>query len=157
MSFDTFFIDPYGDVMPCNGTKDKEVMGNLNRQTWDELWNSPEADAVRRKVRCCTRNCWMIGSASPAIRKYLPRPAWWVFKHKLRALLGLKPYSMYELPAVRALRDGKVTSAELDALSTCEHADAVAVNGLSDASQARLANTSGEAIVAADPDARDVP
>ena len=46
MSFDTFFIDPYGDVMPCNGTKDKEVMGNLNRQTWDELWNSPEAEAV---------------------------------------------------------------------------------------------------------------
>ena len=39
MSFDTFFIDPYGDVMPCNGTKDKEVMGNLNEQTWDELWN----------------------------------------------------------------------------------------------------------------------
>ena len=37
MSFDTFFIDPYGDVMPCNGTKDKEVMGNLNRQTWDVL------------------------------------------------------------------------------------------------------------------------
>ena len=26
MSFDTFFIDPYGDVMPCNGTKDKEVI-----------------------------------------------------------------------------------------------------------------------------------
>ena len=26
MSFDTFFIDPYGDVMPCNGTKEKEVM-----------------------------------------------------------------------------------------------------------------------------------
>ncbi len=34
MSFDTFFIDPYGDVMPCNGTKDKEVMGNLNNQTF---------------------------------------------------------------------------------------------------------------------------
>ncbi|MFQ6929857.1 MAG: SPASM domain-containing protein [Eubacterium sp.] len=24
MSFDTFFIDPYGDVMPCNGTKIKK-------------------------------------------------------------------------------------------------------------------------------------
>ena len=24
MAFDTFFIDPYGDVMPCNGTKNKE-------------------------------------------------------------------------------------------------------------------------------------
>jgi sulfatase maturation enzyme AslB (radical SAM superfamily) len=65
MSFDTFFIDPYGDVMPCNGTKDKEVMGNLNSQTWDELWNSPEAEKVRNKVRCCDRDCWMIGSVSP--------------------------------------------------------------------------------------------
>ena len=50
MSFDTFFIDPYGDVMPCNGTKDKEVMGNLNDQSWDELWNSVEAENVRKKV-----------------------------------------------------------------------------------------------------------
>lgn len=72
----------------------------------------------------------MIASATPAIRNGLPRPAWWVFKHKLRALLGLKPYSMYALPAVRALRDGKVTAAELDALSTCERAGASAQNGL---------------------------
>ena len=35
--------------MPCNGTKDKEVMGNLNVQTWNELWNSPEAESVRKK------------------------------------------------------------------------------------------------------------
>ena len=49
--FDTFFIDPYGDVMPCNGTKDKEVMGNLNTQTWDELWNSLEAEMVRKGAR----------------------------------------------------------------------------------------------------------
>ena len=53
MSFDTFFIDPYGDVMPCNGTKDKEVMGNLNTQSWDELWHSEQAERVRKKVRCC--------------------------------------------------------------------------------------------------------
>ena len=77
MSFDTFFIDPYGDVMPCNGTKDKEVMGNLNNQTWDELWNSPEAEKVRAKVRCCDRDCWMIGSVSPAMHKYIWKPATW--------------------------------------------------------------------------------
>ena len=57
--------------MPCNGTKDKEVMGNLNNQTWDELWNSPEAEKVRAKVRCCDRDCWMIGSVSPAMHKYM--------------------------------------------------------------------------------------
>ena len=32
MSFDTFFIDPYGDVMPCNGTKDKEVIHYLQHR-----------------------------------------------------------------------------------------------------------------------------
>jgi len=82
MSFDSFFIDAYGDVMPCNGTKDKEVMGNLNTQSWEELWSSPEADAVRAKVRHCDRACWMIGSVSPAMHKYIWVPAWWVVKHK---------------------------------------------------------------------------
>ena len=82
MSFDTFFIDPYGDVMPCNGTHEKELMGNLNTQTWDELWNSEKARAVRAMVRHCDRNCWMIGSAAPAMRKYIWRPAFWVLWHK---------------------------------------------------------------------------
>lgn len=120
MSFDTFFIDPYGDVMPCNGTRDKEVMGNLNTQTWDELWNGPQADAVRKKVRCCDRNCWMIGSVSPAMRKYIWIPAWWVFRHKLKALFMKKPYSMYENQICRDYRDGKVTKEELDRCSTCD-------------------------------------
>ena len=33
------------------------TMGNLNNQTWDELWSSPEAEKVRAKVRCCDRDC----------------------------------------------------------------------------------------------------
>jgi len=120
MSFDTFFIDPYGDVMPCNGTKEKEVMGNLNHQTWEELWNSPAAEAVRGKVRCCDRNCWMIGSVSPAMHKYIWVPGIWVAWHKCKALFLKKPYSMYENKIVRDFRDGKVTKKELDACSTCE-------------------------------------
>ena len=120
MSFDTFFIDPYGDVMPCNGTKEKEIMGNLNTQTWDELWNSPEAEEVRKKVRCCNRNCWMIGSVSPAMHKYIWKPAFWVIKHKFLYFWKKKKYSMYENKIVRDLRDGKVTKEELDACSTCE-------------------------------------
>ena len=125
MSFDTFFIDPYGDVMPCNGTKDKEVMGNLKEQTWDELWNSREAEEVRRKVRCCDRNCWMIGSVSPAMHKYIWRPAWWVLRHKVKSLFMSKPYSMYENKIVRDFRDGKVSKEELDRCSTCEMNSAI--------------------------------
>lgn len=149
MSFDTFFIDPYGGVMPCNGTKDKEVMGNLNEQNWDELWNSEQADRVREKVRHCDRNCWMIGSVSPAMHKYIWVPAAWVIKHKFLHFFKEKKYSMYELPAVRDYRDGKITKEELDRLSTCDM-NAVINNGLSEASKNELKNKTGEEIVDAD-------
>lgn len=146
MSFDTFFIDPYGDVMPCNGTKDKEVMGNLNNQTWDELWNSKQADEVRKKVRCCDRNCWMIGSVSPAMHKYIWKPTLWVIKHKFLRFFKKKKYSMYELKIVRDYRDGKVSKEDLDKLSTCDM-HCMVNNGLSDASNEQLRTMSGEDIV----------
>lgn len=149
MSFDTFFIDPYGDVMPCNGTKNKEVMGNLNTQTWDELWSSPEAEKVRKKVRYCDRNCWMIGSVSPAMHKYIWIPAWWVLCHKVKALFSKHPYSMYENKICRDYRDGKITKEQLDKCSTCDMR-AVINDGLSEASKEQLKERTGEEIVDAD-------
>lgn len=148
MAFDTFFIDPYGDVMPCNGTKCKNVMGNLNEQSWEELWNSEKAENVRNAVRHCSRNCWMIGSVSPAMHKYIWIPAWWVIRHKLK-FWTKKKYSMYELPIVRQYRDGKVSKEDLDKLSTCD-VNATIDNGLSDASKEQLKHKSGEEIVDAD-------
>ncbi len=146
MAFDTFFIDPYGDVMPCNGTKDKEVMGNLNEETWDELWNSEQAEKVRNKVRHCSRNCWMIGSVSPAMHKYIWKPTWWVIRHKFLRFWKKEKYSMFENKIVRDYRDGKVTKEELDKCSTCDM-NCVANNGLSEASMKQLKNRTGEEIV----------
>ena len=151
MSVDTFFIDPYGDVMPCNGTKDKEVMGNLKNQSWDELWNGDQANAVRQRVSCgnCGRECWMIGSVSPAMKKYIWVPAWWVIKHKIFRFFKKKKYSMYENKIVCDLRNGIVTKEELDALSTCD-LNATINDGLSIASREQLKNKTGEEIVKAD-------
>lgn len=149
MAFDTFFIDPYGDVMPCNGTKEKLVMGNLNDQSWDQLWNSEQAENVRKAVRNCDRNCWMIGSVSPAMHKYIATPAMWVIKHKFLRFFKDKKYSMYELPIVRDYEEGKVTKEQLDALSTCDM-NAVVNDGLSDTSREQLKNKTGEEIVDAD-------
>ena len=146
MAFDTFFIDPYGDVMPCNGTKDKEVMGNLNNQTWDELWNSEQASQVRNKVRHCDRNCWMIGSASPAIRKHIIKVSWWIVRHKFFRFFKKKKYSMFENKIVKDFRDGNVTKEQLDKLSTCD-LNAIINNGLSEASKEQLKNKTGEEIV----------
>ena len=149
MAFDTFFIDPYGDVMPCNGTKEKEVMGNLNEQTWDELWNSEQAEKVRNKVRHCDRQCWMIGSVSPAMHKYIWVPAWWVIRHKFFRFFKKKKYSMYENKIVRDFRDGKVTKEELDKCSTCDMSCPVN-DGLSEKSKEQLKSMTGEEIVQKD-------
>ena len=146
MAFDTFFIDPYGDVMPCIGTKQKEVMGNLNDSSWDELWNSEQAKKVRTKVRCCDRQCWMIGSVSPAMKKYIWVPALWVIKHKFLRFFKKEKYSMFENKIVRDYRDGKVTKEQLDACSTCDMHCKIN-DGLSDASKEALKGTTGEEIV----------
>lgn len=147
MSFDTFFIDPYGDVMPCNGTKNKEVMGNLNEaESWEELWNSEQANKIRNVVRHCDRNCWMIGSVSPAMHKYIEKPLWWVIKHKFFRFFKKKKYSMFELKIVQDYKDGKIRKEQLDALSTCER-DAIANDGLSIKSKEQLKDKTGEEIV----------
>ena len=101
MSRDAFFIDPFCDVIPCNGMAQKAVMGNLKEAPdWDTLWNSKQAKAVRAQTRNCPRNCWMIGSVSPAMHKYIWVPGWWVFKHKFLkgGKYSLKENSFIPLP-----------------------------------------------------------
>ena len=89
---ENFFIDPYGNVLPCNGMEPScwyETMGNLHDvATFDEIWNSYRAKAVRDKVAHCPKSCWMIGSVSPVMKKYITHVAPWVIKNKLRVMAG---------------------------------------------------------------------
>jgi len=72
--------------MPCNGSDEPMIMGNLNEKTFDEIWSSQRADDVREQVKNCSKECWMIGSASPAMKKRVWVPAKWVVKNKLRLI-----------------------------------------------------------------------
>lgn len=85
---DFFFVDPFGDVLPCNGMEVEKSMGNLREATFDEIWSSARADAIRREVAGCQRACWMVGSAAPAMRRHLVTTMRWVLRNKLRVLLG---------------------------------------------------------------------
>jgi MoaA/NifB/PqqE/SkfB family radical SAM enzyme len=91
MGTDIFFVDPFGRVMPCNGMD--APMGSLKDRTFDEIWTSDEAKAVRERVCSCDANCWMIGSVSPAMKKHIRLPAQWVLRAKLTG----------SLPPVKAL------------------------------------------------------
>lgn len=83
-----FFLDPYGDVLPCNGMTEKQPMGNLRTQSWEDIWNSQRAQDVRGMVRACKKHCWMMGSAAPAILQRPAGPLLWVLKNKMRLALG---------------------------------------------------------------------
>ena len=89
---ENFFVDPWGEILPCNGMEAKywrESMGNLHEVTrFEELWNSPRAAEVREKVANCPKCCWMIGSASPVIRKYARALVPWVVTNKLKVAMG---------------------------------------------------------------------
>ena len=89
------FLDPYGEIYPCNGMEEnkwKLSMGNIRSgKSFEEIWNSPEAEEVRRNVAECQKNCWMVGTVSPVMKKKIIHPAAWVADNKFRSLVGLKP------------------------------------------------------------------
>ncbi len=81
MATDSFFIDPHGDVRPCN------VMdfpfGNIKEKAFQEIWRSPEASEARRRVNDCRENCWMIGSVGHLMRRHPLTPLAWIARNKL--------------------------------------------------------------------------
>jgi len=87
MGRDVFFVDPFGDVRACNVLD--EVMGNLKDTPFQEIWSSNRAAEVRRMAAGCGSDCWMTGSAVPAMKRELAKPAMWVLRNKARVMCGL--------------------------------------------------------------------
>lgn len=85
---ENFFVLPNGDVVPCNGSEEPWIMGNLSKQDWDEIWNGQNAKQIRQSVGQCQRQCWMIGTAAPVMKKYIKVPLIWVIKNKLKNMMG---------------------------------------------------------------------
>lgn len=84
---ENFFLDPYGEIKPCNGMEEGiwlESMGNLKEKSFQEIWNSQKAKEIRAKVKTCPKNCWMIGSVAPVMKKYLHRPVLWILRNILK-------------------------------------------------------------------------
>lgn len=80
---DMFFVDPFGKILPCNGLDKEMPMGDLTKQTFDEIWCSEQAQQVRKAVKNCSKQCWMIGSVAPAMKKDILTPLKWIVRQKL--------------------------------------------------------------------------
>lgn len=89
---ENFFVDPWGNVLPCNGMEDQkwfESMGNLHDvDEFTSLWTSDQAQRVRNAVATCPKHCWMVGTVAPVMKKHLGHVAAWVLKSKVNAILG---------------------------------------------------------------------
>lgn len=77
---DFFFLDPGGDVFPCNiqGVK----MGNIRDGTFDDLKRRSRHE-VRGAVERCAEQCWMVCTVSPPMRRRPLRPLAWIAGAKL--------------------------------------------------------------------------
>ncbi len=80
MGSDIFLCDPYGEIYPCNVIP--ESMGNIKDSSFEKIWTSPRADEVRKMARNCGKNCWMIGSVSPEIKKDKWSVIRWILRNK---------------------------------------------------------------------------
>ena len=81
---ETFFLDPWGKVLACNGSPEPLVMGDLAAQSFDEIWHNKQAREIRKIVSECKQHCWMTGTAVPAMRRRPIEPVKWVLANKLR-------------------------------------------------------------------------
>lgn len=77
---ETVFITPTGNVYPCMILPYR--FGNLREQGWEELWCSPKAEEIRKKVKHCNK-CWQRCYLYPYPR-YLFRVGWSFLKFKLK-------------------------------------------------------------------------
>jgi radical SAM protein with 4Fe4S-binding SPASM domain len=89
-----FFVDPHGEVLPCNGMERSvwyESLGNLHEDEFEAIWTSDRAEEIRQKVRHCPKNCWMIGTVSPRLRANPLLAGRWIARAQLQRILGRQP------------------------------------------------------------------
>jgi Fe-coproporphyrin III synthase len=88
---DLFFVDPAGNILPCNGSEEQWIMGNLNEASFREIWASDKAAEARKRVDACQRQCAYIQTARVDMRKNPLRPILWILQSKLRLMAGKEP------------------------------------------------------------------
>ena len=59
-------------------------MGDLRDRSFEDVWESKEADKVRHEIDGCEK-CWMICTARTALKKNLPKALTWIAKEKIKS------------------------------------------------------------------------
>lgn len=77
-----FFLDPSGDVFPCNILNLK--MGNITQVAgWDDLVTRDDEIQTSRKVSDCRLDCWMVCNTRSLMISHPVRIGGWILKNKI--------------------------------------------------------------------------
>ncbi|MDE6049516.1 MAG: radical SAM protein [Paramuribaculum sp.] len=85
---DFFFIDPSGNVSPCNGSSNEWIVGNINTQTIENMKESEAWKDAEQKVASCQRNCAFIVTERHDMVRKPWIPVFWILKNKWRIMRG---------------------------------------------------------------------
>lgn len=85
---DFFFIDPWGNVTPCNGSSEEWKLGNIKDDTLENILSSDKAREAMEKVRNCKRNCTFIVTERHDMVRRPWVPIMWILKNKWRIHKG---------------------------------------------------------------------
>ena len=81
-ALDFFYLAPEGVVYPCLTVP--SPMGDLKGRSFEEVWESEQADRVREEVDGCEK-CWMICTARTELRKNMPKALGWIAREKIKS------------------------------------------------------------------------
>jgi MoaA/NifB/PqqE/SkfB family radical SAM enzyme len=85
---DFFFIDPAGNVAPCNGSEEEWVIGNIKDNSFDEIMQSDKAKGMSVRVKSCKRNCTFIVTERHDMLRRPWIPIMWIIRNKIRIAKG---------------------------------------------------------------------
>ena len=85
---DFFFIDPWGNVTPCNGSCEEWKLGNIKEDTLENILHSDKAREALEKVKACKRNCTFIVTERHDMVRRPWVPIKWILKNKWRTFKG---------------------------------------------------------------------
>jgi len=86
---DFFFVDPWGNISPCNGSDEQWIMGSLKEESFEEIMNSKKAKAVMEKVKRCRKDCCFIVTERHDMVRKPWEPIYWIAKNKLKLMFNL--------------------------------------------------------------------
>jgi len=86
---DFFFIDPYGNVTPCNGSDEEWIVGNIKEDSIENILNSDKAKEALEKVKSCRKECCFVVTERHDMFRRPWKPIWWVIKNKIKLALNI--------------------------------------------------------------------